>query len=444
MRFFRERAYLLLLFMPLLLFCLYLMQGSLSSMRISEELAEQSVLEAATPESFGVTVLLAGFRGIFADLLWLRAIDKQDKEEYFESQALFETICRLQPTFEHVWAFAGWNLAYNISFEEPSLDRKYEWIKAGLNLIREGFARNPKSYFLAHQVGSVYFYKLAEQPVYKEWIFEETGQSPYEIAFEWFQMAADPTRFPRHTQIQDKAVPRALGKLAEEAQERGDTLLELERLERTLSAWESYGERYPDDVVPTSQVFKITRRLGSVYAEAANLKAQEGDSEARLSYLGKALDLVRNTRAPDLENPDLMLTEGRVLYELARAKSAVGDESETMDYLDGSATLAHDARDTWVFLYEVLVGRPEYLASQADALYLLSEIAKFKNERREQLEFLSQAVELDRGVLIEVETYGSSGKRGDYAWLEKQIRNEVLPQRLQELEQLKGLESGQS
>jgi len=68
-----------------------------------------------------VTVMLGPFRGVIADVLWIRASKLQDDGKYFELVQLADLITKLEPRFPEVWDYHGWNMAYNVSvyFDEP-------------------------------------------------------------------------------------------------------------------------------------------------------------------------------------------------------------------------------------------------------------------------------------------------------------------------------------
>ena len=51
------------------------------------------------------TVALGGFRGLIADVLWLRATRMQEEGKYFEIVQLSDWITKLEPRFTPVWSF---------------------------------------------------------------------------------------------------------------------------------------------------------------------------------------------------------------------------------------------------------------------------------------------------------------------------------------------------
>ncbi len=118
-------------------------------------------LENSPPLVSFTTVALGGFRGIIADLLWLRASKLQDEKKYFELVQLADWITKLEPRFALVWAFHGWNMSYNISvlFDDPA-DR-WRWVKHGIGLMRDqGLTYNPGDPRLHRELGWLFQHKV--------------------------------------------------------------------------------------------------------------------------------------------------------------------------------------------------------------------------------------------------------------------------------------------
>jgi hypothetical protein len=111
---------------------------------------------ALTPGEFAGTLMLGGFRGLACDLLWMRADAAQEHGRYYESLALFQTISRVQPRFEHVWTYMSWNMAYNLVHEVEDEDAKWSWYLAGVQANVRGCERNPGSVRLLSHLASLF------------------------------------------------------------------------------------------------------------------------------------------------------------------------------------------------------------------------------------------------------------------------------------------------
>ena len=135
----------------------------LLNLRKEYRLDQADPLHNTPPLVAFTTVALGGFRGILADILWLRASILQDRGEYFEIVQLSDWITKLEPRFSQIWAFHAWNMAYNISvlFEDPA-DR-WRWVRHGVSLLRdEGLLYNPADAQLYRELGWLFEHKLGE------------------------------------------------------------------------------------------------------------------------------------------------------------------------------------------------------------------------------------------------------------------------------------------
>jgi len=107
------------------------------------------------------TVALGGFRGILADVLWMRAGTLQDEGRYFELVQLSDWIAKLQPRSPAIWAYHAWNMAYNLSALMAAPAEKWRWVRNGIVLLRdEGMVANPGSPRLHQELAWLFFHKL--------------------------------------------------------------------------------------------------------------------------------------------------------------------------------------------------------------------------------------------------------------------------------------------
>lgn len=129
--------------------------------------------EASDPDSAGpdmrappgvvfVTVALGGFRGLLADILWVRASTLQDEGRYIELAQLSDWITRLEPRSPEVWAYHAWNLAYNISVMFPDPQDRWRWVRNGVQLLRDrGLRINDRNPSLCWELGWLYADKVS-------------------------------------------------------------------------------------------------------------------------------------------------------------------------------------------------------------------------------------------------------------------------------------------
>lgn len=133
----------------------------LRDLRRATGISQADPLINAPPLVTFTTVALGGFRGILADVLWLRAARLQQEGNYFELVQLADWITKLEPRFTSVWAYHAWNLAYNISvlFDHP--DERWRWVRHGIHLLRdEGLLYNPGEPRLLYELGWLFQHKI--------------------------------------------------------------------------------------------------------------------------------------------------------------------------------------------------------------------------------------------------------------------------------------------
>ncbi len=124
---------------------------------------------------------LGGARGIVANALWDQAIKLQKAQQWDRLQARVDMITKLQPHFLSIWTFQGWNLAYNVSVEWDDPADKYRYIKRGINFLKQGVDRNPKSPDLMWDTAWTYYQKvgMADEAVILRKLFREDEDEPF-------------------------------------------------------------------------------------------------------------------------------------------------------------------------------------------------------------------------------------------------------------------------
>ncbi|MFO7870187.1 MAG: hypothetical protein R6V03_02005 [Kiritimatiellia bacterium] len=138
------------------------LHDSLLDMRGKYELDSVEPLENAPPLMAFTTVLLGGFRGLIADVLWLRISYLQDEDRYLEIAQLADWITKLEPRFTDVWSFHAWNMAYNVSVMLSDPQSRWLWVKNGIELLRdEGMRYNPGDPKLYFELGWMFQHKIA-------------------------------------------------------------------------------------------------------------------------------------------------------------------------------------------------------------------------------------------------------------------------------------------
>ena len=130
--------------------------------------------ESGSAEADLVIAGLGGFRGIIAEVVWFRADRLQDEGRYSEMAQLANILTTLEPHTPEVWAYAAWNLAYNISVMMPTPEDRWRWVEAGLKLLRDdGLRLNPSSPELHREIAWMFLSKIGgavdeASPLYRE------------------------------------------------------------------------------------------------------------------------------------------------------------------------------------------------------------------------------------------------------------------------------------
>ena len=146
--------------------CVLLLGVNRFEKRLDAQVAEHKLrftgeIRNAPPMVIFTTVALGSFRGIVADLLWLRAGALQEKGNYFEMVQLARWITDLQPTFSGATAYLAWNMAYNISVTCSSFADRWRWVNEGIRLIRDqALYYNPEDPIIYKELAWIFSHKL--------------------------------------------------------------------------------------------------------------------------------------------------------------------------------------------------------------------------------------------------------------------------------------------
>ena len=180
-----------------LLFGVRAVQRDLDRQVARHHLRYSGSIKNAPPLMVITTVALGSFRGIIADLLWLRAQSLQQKHQYYEMVQLAQWITDLQPGFAGATCFLAWNMAYNISVTCSSPIDRWRWVNEGLKLLRDkALEYNPDDPEIYRELAWIYAHKLGNvmddaNVYYKNRLAVEMqnvfGQFP-----KWKQMAEAP------------------------------------------------------------------------------------------------------------------------------------------------------------------------------------------------------------------------------------------------------------
>ncbi len=154
--------YLLALVVSLvLIFSISLTQRKIDTMIKQHDLFFTGQINNAPPMVAFTTMALGSFRGLIADLLWLRAASLQEDKNYYEMVQLASWITKLQPRFASATAYLAWNMAYNISVTCSLWEDRWYWVWEGIKLIRdEALLYNPDDQKLYWELAVIFQQKM--------------------------------------------------------------------------------------------------------------------------------------------------------------------------------------------------------------------------------------------------------------------------------------------
>lgn len=157
----RLKKTLLLLLAAALLVGVATVQPALNRDREQLGLTRVTPLENAPPVLAFTTVALGGFRGLIANALWIRSSNLQDEDKFFEAMQLADWITKLEPHYPQVWAYLGWNMAYNISVKFKDATDRWRWVRAGFELLRDqGIRYNPYEPLVYRELAWIFQHKM--------------------------------------------------------------------------------------------------------------------------------------------------------------------------------------------------------------------------------------------------------------------------------------------
>src|SRR5260370_36745283 len=82
-----------------------------------KDLGEAAIGQIDTGSFMMKLFLLGGFRGIVADLLWLRAEENKRDHDWDRLGTTVDLITNLQPPFLSIWTIQRWNRRYHVSVD---------------------------------------------------------------------------------------------------------------------------------------------------------------------------------------------------------------------------------------------------------------------------------------------------------------------------------------
>ncbi|MCX7704958.1 MAG: hypothetical protein N2115_01705, partial [bacterium] len=105
----RKKGYRYFLIIIVLFVGIHLVQVQIDYRKKLENLESALVL---MPGQMAGSLVLGGFKGLAADLLWLQMESYWHSGQHFKILPMLEAIAWLQPSYILVWTIGGWHMAY--------------------------------------------------------------------------------------------------------------------------------------------------------------------------------------------------------------------------------------------------------------------------------------------------------------------------------------------
>ncbi len=126
--------------------------GMIAQVRDDHRLS-QARLGDVDPASESMKLATLGLRGVAAMLLWNKAYEFKETENYDQFAATLKQITNLQPNFVSVWVYQAHNLSYNVSREFDDYQARYEWVKKGMRFMIDGISYNRRDSRILESLG---------------------------------------------------------------------------------------------------------------------------------------------------------------------------------------------------------------------------------------------------------------------------------------------------
>ena len=209
------------------------------------------------PPFVALGTAIGAFRGLIVDYLWIKVNLMKEQGLYYEVMADADLITKLQPRFAPVWSFHGHNMAYNISVATNTPEERWEWVNAGIRLLRdEGLKMNPQDLLLhkdlafwhAHKLDGVsddahLFYKLEFAKIWHSLLGEPPAEEDERT--EWIKSIADAPATLQQAEAETPGVLELVDRLQNDFavfQDEGERFELDDRFLATMSWWQAINQ----------------------------------------------------------------------------------------------------------------------------------------------------------------------------------------------------------
>jgi hypothetical protein len=165
--------------------------GALAALR-SEHKLGQSQFGQVDAASETLKLASLGLEGIGAMTLWQQAYEYKKTENWAAYEATLNQITRVMPNYVRAWEFQAWNLSYNIAVEFDDYRHRYQWVKKGIEFLKQGYRYNEHDPRFPWNIGWFTCQKIGrsdEQKEFRRIYKEEFGRDNWLVGKEWYREA---------------------------------------------------------------------------------------------------------------------------------------------------------------------------------------------------------------------------------------------------------------
>jgi len=332
----------------------------------------------SAPPIVALGTAIGALRGLIVDWLWIKVNMMQDQGLYYDILEDSRLITQLQPRFGPVWTFLGHNMAYNLSVNTNTPEERWEWVRKGLELVRdEGLRYNPNDILLYRELAFWLDHKVEgvsddAHPIYKR-----------EFAREWHDLLGEPPLTWNERTAWIKRIADAPSSLQLLVEQNPQAARLVDRLRTEL------GPLLPESGNPVSR--ELLRMLAM------------RDAIAGASYTARALNLAGLMET----NGDAVMAK---LDELRADKSLADGWSELLATLRRRTLIENYNMDPQLmFEYTRDLGPLDWRHPQSHALYW-SRTGGKRGERRVREEKIHHAINTDRQQLHSLQDLARGGR----------------------------------
>ena len=118
---------------------------------------------AKHPKTALLQAIPGGLKAFGLTYLWIRSQELKHEGKFFDAVQQRDLICDLMPHAPGVWAYHGWDMAWNISVATHTRDERWMWVHNAIRLLRDrGLSYNPDDLILHRELSWIFFSKMGE------------------------------------------------------------------------------------------------------------------------------------------------------------------------------------------------------------------------------------------------------------------------------------------